>query len=78
VNTDPDPDRYRELAQKDGVAWANIFQGSTKGPVTAAWGVISFPSVYLLDRQGVVLHRDARGEALDKAVASALSIPVQK
>ena len=73
VNTDGDPDMYRKEAAELGVTWRSVFDGSTRGPVTTAWGVQAFPTVYVLDAKGVIRAKGARGEALDAKVAELLA-----
>ncbi len=50
------------------MTWDNIFNGSTRGGVPGAWGVTGYPTMYILDRDGVIRYIDARGERLEKVV----------
>lgn len=68
VNTDKDPARYRAQAESMGVTWPNLFQGGTDGPVPTKWGVSGYPTIYVVDAEGVIRYRDLRGEALEEAV----------
>jgi hypothetical protein len=36
------------------------------------WDVRYYPTIYILDVQGVIRHKDLRGEELEKAVNSLL------
>lgn len=73
INTDKDKDDYRKQYEEFGMTWNSIFDGSTKGPVSTAWGVSYFPTVYVLDAKGVIRGKDLRGEALDAMVAKLLA-----
>lgn len=68
VNTDASKDEYREKAREHGVTWRSSWQGSTSGPWCRAWGVTSFPTIYVLDADGRIRFTGVRDEAMDKAV----------
>ena len=68
INTDEDPDEFRKLCAAEGVNWPNLFQGGTDGPVPSQWGVSGYPTIYIVDAEGVIRYRDLRGEELDQAV----------
>ena len=44
--------------------------GGSGGPITAHWGISGFPSIFVLDKAGVIRFKDVRGDDLDQAVAS--------
>lgn len=68
INTDEDPDEFRKLCASEGVNWPNLFQGGTDGPVPRQWGVSGYPTIYIVDADGVIRYRDLRGDELDQAV----------
>ncbi len=68
IDTDEDPDRFRRRAPELGVTWPNVFQGGLAGPVTEAYRVRSFPTIFVLDDEGVIRHVGLRGAALERAV----------
>lgn len=43
------------------------------GPITSRWGVLSFPSIFVLDPAGVIRFKDVRGDDLDRAVAALIA-----
>jgi hypothetical protein len=73
INTDTDLDSFREQCKKKHVTWRNSFQGSTAGPLCKAWGVRSFPTIYVLDAKGVVRFAGVRDDALERAVDKLLA-----
>jgi hypothetical protein len=73
INTDTDLDTFREQCKKKHVTWRNSFQGSTSGPLCKAWGVRSFPTIYVLDAKGVVRFVNVRDDALERAVDKLLA-----
>ena len=44
-----------------------------KGPIAKRWNVHSWPTIYILDNEGVIRYRDPSGEALEKAVNELLA-----
>lgn len=73
INTDSDKEVYRKKAEEKGVTWRSSWQGSTKGPIPELWNVTSFPTIYVLDHQGVVRYKGVRGEKMDQAVDALLA-----
>ena len=73
INTDTDLDSFREQCKKKHVTWRNSFQGSTAGPLCKAWGVRSFPTIYVLDAKGVVrFAADAERESASATASRCL------
>ena len=68
VNTDEDEHEYRKRAAEHGVTWRSAWQGSTSGPIPTAWGIESYPTIFVLDADHVIRHVNPRGEALEQAV----------
>ncbi|MAF67172.1 MAG: hypothetical protein CMJ84_16135 [Planctomycetes bacterium] len=73
INTDADEDEYREQIEEYGVTWRNSWQGSTDGPLCELWQVRAYPTVFVLDADGVVRARDLRGAALGAKVDELLA-----
>ena len=72
INTDPDKAEYRRQAAANGVTWRSAWDGSTRGPLCTAWGITSFPTVYVLDAKGTIRHSGLRGRDLEAAVDALL------
>jgi hypothetical protein len=72
VNTDGDKDEYRARAAELGVTWRSAWQGSTDGPLPRAWGVDTFPTVFVLDAKHVIRRVNVRGDELERVVAELL------
>jgi hypothetical protein len=73
INTDKEKDEYHEKAKEMGVTWRSSWQGSTGGVLPRAWGITSFPTIFVLDAQGVIRYTGVRGEKLDAAVDALLA-----
>ena len=73
VNTDEEKDEYRKRVAEYGVTWRSAWQGSTQGPIPTAWGVNSYPTIFVLDADHVIRHMNARGEELGRVVDGLLA-----
>jgi RNA polymerase sigma factor (sigma-70 family) len=67
VNDDKDPGHARQMAEKLGVTWPSFWHDG-KGAIQKDWQNRSWPSVYLLDQNGVIRHRDLHWDELTNAV----------
>ena len=70
VNTDSDKQTLRNLISTGEVTWKCWWDGAMDGPISKAWDVKAFPSVVVLDANGVIRYSgvSVRRESLDKAV----------
>jgi hypothetical protein len=74
VNSDENRDDIRKMMQKDKLTWRSWWDGgSTDGPIQVSYNVSHWPTIYLLDQEGVIRHVDVRGAELDKAIADLLA-----
>jgi|SRR5579884_809568 len=67
-----DSDRTRlalKLAiEKEHLTWRHFFDGGTHGPIAKEWGVHAWPTIYVLDANGVIRYKNVCGKALEQAV----------
>ena len=70
VNSDTDKDKLKERMAKEHITWRSFWNGpkGTDGPISRAWNVRGWPTIYVLDAKGVIRFKGVRGEAMDKAV----------
>ena len=69
INCDPDRGFLLQESLRKDIAWRSWWDGSSiGGPVTAAYQFQGFPAVMLIDDEGIIRHRNLRGEALDHAI----------
>jgi peroxiredoxin len=73
VNTDATREPLRRSVEAGRVTWRCWYDGGTHSPITTRWGVSGHPMVYVLDRAGVIRHKDVLGEALEKAVGELMA-----
>ena len=55
VNSDTRESFDKEYA-KSGMTWRSAMQGSTTGPIPSQWNVTGWPTLYLIDAEGVIRH----------------------
>ena len=68
VNSDP-AERYKKAIKENEITWPSFWDGgSTGGPIATKWAVSGWPTIYVLDAQGVIRYTNVRGEAMDEAV----------
>lgn len=64
VNSDPAED-YREAIEREGITWPNFWDGGDpQGPISTQWGVMGWPTIYILDHEGIIRGKRMRGEEL--------------
>ena len=75
VNTDGDVEIARKAIREEKLAWPSWFQGGTSGPISQAWGVGAFPTLFLIDHRGIVRERfvgDPGAERLEARIQELL------
>ena len=71
---DEDVDQVRGFASENGMTWPMACSGmGWKDAVVALYAVQAQPSMWLIDREGVLRFFDVRGEELKKAVRELLT-----
>ncbi len=70
VNSDPDKVKLAKRMKEENITWRSFWNGpeGTRGPISAKWGVSGWPTIYVLDHEGVIRYKGVRGEQLDAAV----------
>ncbi len=80
VNTDKDREALKKKNAKAGITWRSFWNGEkgTGGPISQAWNVAGYPTMFLIDHKGVILNRwlgspgnDVLDAAIEKAVRAA-------
>lgn len=74
VNSDRDKERLKEFREKEMITWRSFWNGEkgTAGPISANYRVNSWPSIWVLDGNGVIRYRNVRGPAMERAVETLL------
>ena len=74
VNSDVNKEDLKKVMEKEEITWRSFWNGpeGTNGPISKAWNVRGWPTIYVLDHKGVIRFKNVRGESMDKAVDSLL------
>ncbi len=68
VNSDP-ADNYRDAIERENITWPSFWDGGdTSGPIATMWGVRGWPTLYIIDHEGIIRDKNKRGEAMDEVV----------
>ena len=74
VNSDKDLEKLQPVLEKEQITWRSFWNGGgTRGPISNAWNVKGWPTIYVLDGEGRIRFKNVRGEAMDKAVDELLA-----
>lgn len=69
VNSDKDPEEAKQAKIDNELLYPAWFDGGgTKGPIATRWGVSGWPTVYILDHNGVIRFVGRRHEETQVAV----------
>jgi peroxiredoxin len=69
VNCGDPREKAQQTAKDKQMPWTNVWDGGTNdGPFQAAYNVEHWPTIYLIDAQGVIQAIDLHGAELDKAL----------
>ena len=73
VNSDANRKALKKTVRVENLGWRSWWDaGSIDGPIQTSWQVSQRPTIYVLDKQGVIRFKDLEGDALDRAIESLL------
>ena len=74
VNSDRSLEELRPALEQENITWRSFWNGpgGTSGPISDAWNVRGWPTIYVLDADGRIRFKGVRGEDMDVAVDSLL------
>lgn len=67
ISVDAEKETLRKFLQKEAMLWTHWHNGDEEGLLTA-WNIHGFPTIFVLDPEGVIRYRGRNDEALDKVV----------
>ncbi len=75
VNSDTDVQAIRQVARYKNLNWRSFWNGpaGTDGPISQAWQVRGWPTIYVIDHEGVIRFKNVRGSEMDSAITSLLA-----
>ena len=69
VNTDADRERARQVVAKKGINWRSWWAGAPDGEIPLRWNVQGYPSLFVIDANGVLRHENIHpGPGLEQAI----------
>ena len=71
ISADEKKETLTDFLAKEKMPWTHWWNG-IDGGIIEDWDVRYFPTIYVLDAQGVIRYKDLRGEELEKAVNALL------
>jgi peroxiredoxin len=66
VNADRDREDARKKIEKEEINWRSFFDDG--GKIARSWRVRGYPTIYVLDQNGVIRYREVRDKDMDRAV----------
>lgn len=78
INSDKNRKAIKAVTEKEGITWRSWWDGGgIEGPIATKWQISNWPTLYVLDANGVVRYIESHGgtpdgESLDKIVNSLL------
>jgi len=75
VNSDKDKAKLRLRLAEERITWRSFWNGpeGTRGKISRDWKVTGWPTVYVIDHQGVIQHKSHGGPEMDKVLAECLA-----
>ena len=52
ISGDEDRERLKLRIKEHGINWSSWYDGGPDGPISTAWAVQSWPTVFVLDQNG--------------------------
>ena len=74
INSDGDRSVCQKIMKEQGITYRNAVDGSTSGPIATSWNVHGWPTVYVIDANGIIRNKmiGVDAEELTKAVETLL------
>jgi hypothetical protein len=80
INSDTDKKKLKQRMVKEKITWRSFWDGpkGIQGSIARAWNVQAWPTIYVLDHQGVIRFKGLRGKELDRAVDQLIAKVAEK
>ena len=75
VNSDKDREKLKGTIEEENITWRSFWNGpeGTSGPISTRWNVTGWPTIYVIDHEGVIRYKNVRGDDLDVAIDTLLA-----
>ena len=67
VNSDI-PNELKATLAKEALPWKNFADGSSSGPISSVWNIRSWPTLYLIDAQGIIVAKQMSLTSLEERI----------
>lgn len=78
ISTDFDLSQWHQAIKEEDIPWVQVIdtaqQGTHHAIASSYYSITSIPTSFLINREGIIVNRDVRGEALRKQVDSLMAI----
>jgi len=80
VNSDIALERAKTAMKENDLTWRSFWNGpqGTGGPLAQAWDVMGWPTIYILDGDGIIRVRNRRNEEMRTAVLALVAEAEQR
>jgi hypothetical protein len=80
INSDPDLDKVRPKFVEEQITWRSFWCGpeGTRGPIPTKWNVRGWPTLVVIDHEGVIRQRWLGSPDDEKEIDKALAALIEK
>ena len=68
INGGDELDLLKKLVEQKELTWRFWFDGDTAGPIHTQWRIQAWPTLVLIDHEGVIRYRDLEEPLMDRAI----------
>ena len=72
VNSDEDPETVRLFKKEKKITWPSFWDGGTDGDIACAWEIEAWPTVFLIDPEGIIRFHETGRANVERAVEALL------
>ena len=74
INSDKSRSALKKILKDENITWPNIYGGPTgKNKIAEQWNVTGWPTIFILDHEGRIAHKDLRDDDMENAVNELLA-----
>lgn len=70
VNSDAELETAQDAVRDESLSWRHFWNGprGTRGPISNQWNVEGWPTVYLIDGDGIIRYKEVLGEGIEEGI----------
>ena len=72
IDSDGERSAVQKLMKQNKVTWTMVVDKSTEGPIATKWNVHGWPTMYVIDQQGVIRYKMLGDQDLPGKVAKVM------